>query len=37
MGGFIFTPMNEKYTGDLEALLLSNQEFKETDFWIGKK
>ena len=37
MGGFIFTPMNEKYTEDLEALLLSNQEFKGTDFWIGKK
>ena len=37
IGGFIFTPMNEKYTEDLEALLLSNPEFKGTDFWIGKK
>ena len=35
MGGFVFSPMNEKYTKDLEDLLLTSTDLKGTDFWIG--
>ena len=35
LGGFLFSPMNEKYTKDLEDLLSSSSDVKGTDFWIG--
>ena len=36
VGGFIFEPMNEQYSVDLEELLKDNpDELTETSFWIG--
>lgn len=36
VGGFIFEPMNEQYSADLEGLLMDNpDELTETSFWIG--
>ena len=37
LGGFVLSPMNEKYTKDIEDLLSSTTDLIQTDFWIGKE
>ena len=37
LGGFVLSPMNEKYTKDIEDLLSSLTDVNQTDFWIGKE
>ena len=35
LGGFVLSPMNEKYTKDIEDLLSSTTDLNQINFWIG--
>ena len=37
VGGFVLSPMNEKYTKDVEDLLSSSTGLLGTEFWIGNE